>query len=167
MHPRHQRFTQEYIIDRNGAAAARRAGFSPGRARVTASELLRHPDIKQALRNHEAMLCDAQATAVQQQAAERVDIVISEERILRELAQIAFAPLSEDAARWPPGLVNAKRAALVNLGEHFGMFKERPATAVTVEKKYSDIELARWIADKLLRVKATPKVIEVPPAAKA
>jgi hypothetical protein len=40
MTPRQERFVAEYCIDRNGAAAARRAGFSPRAARQTASRLL-------------------------------------------------------------------------------------------------------------------------------
>ncbi|MCH8983868.1 MAG: terminase small subunit [Acidobacteria bacterium] len=35
----------EYFMDGNGSAAAVRAGYSVGRARVTASELLRRPDV--------------------------------------------------------------------------------------------------------------------------
>ena len=34
-------FCREYMVDRNAAAAARRAGYSPGRANVSGAELLR------------------------------------------------------------------------------------------------------------------------------
>ena len=45
MAPRQERFIAEYCVDRNGAAAARRAGYSPRTARQAASYLLSNPDI--------------------------------------------------------------------------------------------------------------------------
>ncbi len=44
---KHEIFAREYVIDFNGAAAARRAGYSPDRARVTALELLDREDVSQ------------------------------------------------------------------------------------------------------------------------
>jgi hypothetical protein len=46
-----QRFVTEYLADleRNGAAAARRAGYKAYRSHTTASELLHNPEIKQAI----------------------------------------------------------------------------------------------------------------------
>jgi phage terminase small subunit len=54
MRPRQQRFVREYLIDRNGAAAAVRAGYSPHTARQIAYELLTRPDVAEAVRQGEA-----------------------------------------------------------------------------------------------------------------
>jgi Terminase small subunit len=54
MRPLHLRFVQEYLIDRNGAAAAVRAGYSPRTARQQAYELLTRPDVAEAVRQGEA-----------------------------------------------------------------------------------------------------------------
>jgi phage terminase small subunit len=56
MQPRHIRFVQEYLIDRNGAAAAIRAGYSPRTARQIAYELLTRPDVAEAVAQGEVKL---------------------------------------------------------------------------------------------------------------
>jgi hypothetical protein len=50
----HLRFVQEYLVDRNGAAAAVRAGYAPKAARQQAYELLTRPDVAAAVRLGEA-----------------------------------------------------------------------------------------------------------------
>jgi phage terminase small subunit len=50
----HLRFVQEYLIDRNGAAAAVRAGYSKRTARQIAHELLTRPDVAQGVRAGQA-----------------------------------------------------------------------------------------------------------------
>jgi hypothetical protein len=50
----HTRFVQEYLVDRNGAAAAVRAGYSSKTARQIAHELLTRPDVAEAVRAGEA-----------------------------------------------------------------------------------------------------------------
>jgi hypothetical protein len=50
----HLRFVQEYLVDRNGAGAAVRAGYSPRTARQQAYELLTRPDVAEAVRAGEA-----------------------------------------------------------------------------------------------------------------
>jgi Terminase small subunit len=50
----HLRFVQEYLVDRNGAAAAVRAGYSKRTARQIAHELLTRPDVAEAVREGEA-----------------------------------------------------------------------------------------------------------------
>ena len=45
MLPRQQKFAEEYVKDHHGTNAAKRAGYSEIRAHVTASELLKRPDV--------------------------------------------------------------------------------------------------------------------------
>ena len=56
MNARQARFVQEYLIDRNGAAAAIRAGYSPRTARQIAYEILTRPDVAEAVGQGEARL---------------------------------------------------------------------------------------------------------------
>jgi len=52
----HTRFVHEYLLDRNGAAAAVRAGYAPKAARQQAYELLTRPDVAEAVRKGEAQI---------------------------------------------------------------------------------------------------------------
>lgn len=46
LNPNQQRFCEEYVVDLNGQAAAERAGYSKKTAKVTASRLLTHANVK-------------------------------------------------------------------------------------------------------------------------
>jgi phage terminase small subunit len=96
--PRQQRFVEEYLIDLDARAAARRAGFSPG-ARSYPSRLMRDPRIARAI---------AQAMA---ERARRTGI--TRERILAEYARIAFVDLS-DIADWDDSGAVLIDAALIS-----------------------------------------------------
>jgi phage terminase small subunit len=76
---RHERFCQEYVIDGNGAAAARRAGYAAIRSRVTAVELLRRPAVQARVRE---LLAEMTARSE-----------YTREAVLREMGAIAFASL--------------------------------------------------------------------------
>ena len=60
-----ERFCQEYVLDYNGAAAARRAGFAKDRARRTAGELLAKRDILARVREVQAEQHEAWGNRVQ------------------------------------------------------------------------------------------------------
>ena len=70
-----QRFCEEYLIDRNGAQADIRAGYSPNpaSAKTTASRLLTYANVKAILRAKEA--------------ATSINLNLSFERILLSLAE--------------------------------------------------------------------------------
>jgi phage terminase small subunit len=80
--PRHAHFVREYLIDKNGARAARAAGYkdSPQQPRsiyVTASKLLKQPNIRAAI--------DAQMSLTMRTSE------ITAERVLTELGKLAFS----------------------------------------------------------------------------
>ena len=52
--PKQERFVDEYMLDHSGAAAAVRAGYAPGSAKVTACRLLTRANVKDALRDRQA-----------------------------------------------------------------------------------------------------------------
>lgn len=74
--PRQQRFVQEYIVDNNGAAAARRAGYSPRTAKAMAHRLLTNVYLQEAIKK----------------ATERQEIrtEITADKVLQEIAKVAF-----------------------------------------------------------------------------
>ncbi len=49
LRPKQQRFVQEYLVDLNASAAARRAGYAPNRADAIGWENLRKPEIAEAI----------------------------------------------------------------------------------------------------------------------
>jgi phage terminase small subunit len=102
MNFRAQQFVREYMIDLNGSAAARRAGYSPHSAGRRAFELLARPEVKSALR--EAMAERARRTN------------ITADRVLEELARIAFADLGR-VADWGPDGIQLKPASALCAGD--------------------------------------------------
>jgi phage terminase small subunit len=79
MTPKQERFVAEYLIDLNATAAAKRAGYSDKTARAIGHENLTKPDI---------------AAAVAEGKARQLDSMeVTAERVLRELARLAFSDI--------------------------------------------------------------------------
>lgn len=117
MRNKQQLFVQEYLVDLNGAAAARRSGYAPRGARNTAWRLLQRPEVRQAV--NEAM----------EQRARRAQIRGDE--VIRELKAVAMAKASdENGAQVKLG---SKLRALELLGKHLGLFEGRPRQSEPVE----------------------------------
>lgn len=72
-----QRFVEEYPVDFNASAAARRAGYSVKTAASIGYELLRKPEIQEAIRKQTEKL------------AKRAEITV--DRVLAELGALAFS----------------------------------------------------------------------------
>lgn len=83
--PREQRFIEEYLVDLNASAAARRAGYSQKNADVVGPRLLGRVGIAQAIQ---------EATAERSRRTQ-----ITQDRVLRELAAVGLANLT-DFASW-------------------------------------------------------------------
>ncbi len=115
--PKQERFVAEYLVDLNAAAAARRAGYSEKTANRIASENLTKPDIQAAIQ------------ARRQELARKLEV--SQERVLTELAAIAF----HEAGDAPEAelKVSNKLKALELLGKHLGMFSDKAEASVKVE----------------------------------
>ncbi|RUV90257.1 terminase small subunit [Mesorhizobium sp. M1A.F.Ca.IN.020.06.1.1] len=155
--PKQALFVNEYLVDLNATAAAKRAGYSELTAQVQGSRLLSNVMVAQAIAARQAAIADR--------------LGVTQEKIVAELAKIAFADIRK-AVRWgkspvdtksenadPNGLgvypvelvpsetidddtaaavsevsltqtgikikMHDKKSALVDLGKHLGMFKER------------------------------------------
>lgn len=87
MRERHRRFVLEYLIDLNGRAAAKRAGYADKKAAARAWELLRRSDVK--------------AMIAQEIKARDERLRVSADRIAKEFARIAFNDPAR-IARWGP-----------------------------------------------------------------
>ncbi|RWG02558.1 terminase small subunit [Mesorhizobium sp.] len=155
--PKQALFVNEYLVDLNATAAAKRAGYSELTAQVQGSRLLSNVMVAEAIATRQAAIADR--------------LGVTQEKIVAELAKIAFADIRK-AVRWgkspvdtksenadPNGLgvypvelvpsetidddtaaavsevsltqtgikikMHDKKSALVDLGKHLGMFKER------------------------------------------
>jgi phage terminase small subunit len=89
--PKQQRFADEWLIDMNGTAAAIRAGYSVKSAEVTASKLLRNAKVRAYI--------DARMAELSRRTG------VNQERIIRELARIAFVN--------PPEVVDMDEARIM------------------------------------------------------
>lgn len=138
---RRQRFVQEYLVDFNARQAATRAEYSAKTAHVRGCKLMKDPAIAAAI------------AAGRVEIAAKAGVTA--EAIARELAKIGFANMEDytkktkggglkldatnltrdqmaaigevsyDAAGLPKIKLMDKRAALVDLGKHIGMFIDR------------------------------------------
>lgn len=112
MNRKQEVFLQEYLVDMNGSAAARRAGYSHKHARATASKILAKPE--------------AQRFVQEALDKRRQDNELSGERVRSALAGIAFAQAEGSA-------VGHKVRCLELLAKMLGLFDSTPQVeAVTV-----------------------------------
>lgn len=86
-------FVQEYLIDFNVTRAAKAAGYSEKTAHVTGHYLLKDPKVQAAIQD--AMQARIERTQVTQ------------DRVVKELAKLAFSDM-RNFARWGPGGVELK-----------------------------------------------------------
>jgi hypothetical protein len=98
--PKQRKFVQEYLIDLNATAAARRAGYSAKTANELGYKVKRNPAVAQAI-----------AEALAEQTG------ISKAFIVDELAQIARGEVENTQ-------VHDRLSALDKLGRILGMFKD-------------------------------------------
>lgn len=107
---RQQRFIREYLKDGNATQAAIRAGYAASGAHVQGHRLLNNAKIS------------AEIARYQKREQERFEL--SRERILLELTKMAYAEVAVKGSD--------KRQALVDLGKHLGLFKDKEEDDGTV-----------------------------------
>lgn len=89
-----KRFVQEYLVDLNATAAARRAGYSEKTANEQGARLLAKSSIQAAIQ------------AAMQKRQKRVEI--TQDMVIKELAVIAFANATDFVTINANGLINVK-----------------------------------------------------------
>ncbi len=120
--PKQEHFVKEYLVDLNGLKAAVRAGYSPKSAAVTAARNLKNPTVRAAVQD------------AMQRRARRTEV--SQDRVLQELARIAFAA-PDDLQQWrkvglAPRFADRLRA-LELVGRHLGMWRQNMRLEVQVQ----------------------------------
>ena len=140
MTKKQKRFVEEYLIDLNATRAAIRAGYSPETAGSIGAENLKKLEIKSKI--DKAMAERSRRTGINQ------------DRVLQELARIGFAKITDvvdpetaeirtDASDDDLACIQSikikpnefgterevklydKKSALVDLGKHLGLFKDK------------------------------------------
>ena len=102
--PKQQRFVDEYLVDLNATQAAIRAGYSPKTATAIASENLAKPSISAAI------------ACAMAERSKRTGI--TQDRILEELAKVAFIKLTDivdDTGKIKAGATDEDRACIESI----------------------------------------------------
>lgn len=150
MTDKQKRFVEEYLIDLNATQAAIRAGYSPDTAEQIGHQQLKKTSV-------------ANAIAIEQ-AKRSKRTGVSQDRVVRELAKIAFANLTDVVDTFDGSVIASadkddlaciqsikvkqtetmterevkladKTRALELLGKHLGMFKDRLEVSGLEEEK--------------------------------
>lgn len=90
------RFVEEYLVDLNAAAAARRAGYTSRRSEAIGYEILTKHDVQAAI------------SAAQRERSARTGVTA--DRVIQEIARIAFAD-PRDIMEWGPSGVMARESS--------------------------------------------------------
>lgn len=148
--PKQAAFVREYLIDLNGTQAAIRAGYSERTANEQAARLLANVSVSKAVADAQAERADRLEITADRVLAELAKIGFADMRDVAswgetvvdedgkpvhgvklvssdKLTDSAAAAISE-IAETPAGLrikLHDKRAALVDMGKHLGMFTEK------------------------------------------
>ena len=144
--PKQARFVEEYLIDLNATQAAIRAGYSEKTARAMGHENLTKPDIEEAI---------ADALKARRQRTE-----VTQDRVLEELAVLAFAPITDE--RLAQLKISDQLTALDKLAKHLGMFTERvhhSGEITTNVRAMSDEELMERHVDFANRFAGNPALL--------
>lgn len=104
--PKQQRFVEEYLVDLNASAAARRAGYSARRADQQGLENLRKPEIATAIAAGRAALSERTGSTSERIAQELARLALFDvRRLVREDGTpLPLTELDEDTARAIAGI---------------------------------------------------------------
>lgn len=159
LNEKQQRFVQEYLVDLNATQAAIRAGYSAQTARQQASRLLSDDDISAAISNAQKEVAQKHGITVDRIVSELAllgfsnmqdymrstpggDPFLDFSALTREQAAALTEVTVEDytegrgedarEVKRVKFKLADKRAALVDLGKHLGMFQEKPMGGMNV-----------------------------------
>jgi phage terminase small subunit len=129
MNDKQLRFIEEYCVDLNASAAARRAGYA-GEANKVGPRLARHPRIR--------------AEVLKRQEALRRRTETSAEKVIEDLKRLAAQAEAREE-------FTAAIRAVELLGKHLGMFVDRTKISVEYESM-TDEQLEQQRAALLLKI---------------
>jgi hypothetical protein len=126
LRPREARFVEEYLVDRNGKHAAIRTGYAASGAAHVACQLLKSPAVREAL---------------QKADAERAALAVSKERVLGELASIAFGAEAKSAS------YGERLRALALISRLIGLWRNGADAQVAAAPRQQGMPFERIIID--------------------
>jgi len=86
-YPKQEQFCNEYIIDLNGAASARRAGYSENTSNTIAAQLLAKISVQKRI--------EYLKTQSVKRIANKNEMIIDADRVLEEMARLAFSNIND------------------------------------------------------------------------
>lgn len=160
--PRRERFCQEYLIDLNASAAARRAGYSEAACYSVGYDLLRFTDIKDRI------------DELRQEQTNKFNV--NKERLMTILMKIATvdtdALIDKETgellppSQWPEGTGLAV-SSIENDEIFSGRGEERTAIGIKRKVKFWDKNRALEILNKMQGYNAPDKIAPVTPSGEA
>lgn len=175
LNAKQQRFVAEYLIDLNATQAAIRAGYSEKTAKQIGSRLLSHVDVTAAIASGQAKIAEKHGVTVERVVSELALIGFSNMQdyirinsegypytdfsaLTREQAAAIGEVTVEDFkdgsgkdardVRRVKFKLSDKRAALVDLGKHLGMFTENMRLAGPGGVPLTITKIERVIVDR-------------------
>ncbi len=123
-----RRFVDEYLLDMNATAAAKRAGYGERSASTNGYGFLQRPNV---------------AAAIEARLAERRErMAVTTERVIRELARIAFADIGR-IMTWSGDDMNVTPPALLSEDDRAAI-----AEIAVVRRKNGDVAARVVLCDK-------------------
>ena len=146
--PKQERFVQEYMVDLNAAAAARRAGYSPKNADRIAYELLEKPHIKRAV---------IEAT---KEKTEKVQLdaswVLTRFKLISDRCVQGEPVLDKDGeptGEWRFDAAGANKATEM-IGKHLSMFTDKIQADIKAEVRQENTpDYTKLSMDELLQLR--------------
>lgn len=160
--PKRERFCQEYILDFNGAAAARRVGYSEHTANRIASDLLSKVDIQ-------ARIMELQLAGAQEYNATKQRLI----KILMDIAGATIEDITDPETgailpvhQWPDHMkgtvVGSESDEL-----YAGYGEDRQAIGIKRKIKFADKTKAVELLNKMLGFNMPDKVAQTTPEGEA
>jgi phage terminase small subunit len=120
---RQKQFVNEYLVDRNATAAAKRAGYAEGSAHNAGCVLMKKPEIMAAIQKKEIKIC------------EKLDLSV--EKIISQIEDVRKECMANQDYR-------AALKALEMLGRHIGMWREQ----IDVNVKSAHMLIVEYLESK-------------------
>ncbi len=149
MNPKRQRFCEEYAVDLNGAAAATRAGYAPGSAKVTASRLLTDANVRERVdqliaEGRERLNIDLDSLT---------EMFVEDRKLARESKQLGAAVSATEKIAKIHGYLKERIAVDVNITTGQMSGAELAAELDEIERESVRREGRPWVEAKIAKFK--------------
>jgi phage terminase small subunit len=165
LNPKQQRFVAEYLKDLNATQAAIRAGYSEKTAPQIASRLLTNVKVASAVAEGQQVIAEKAGVTVEKVVNElasigfanfgdylnaegRISLPLGDRAKMAAVGEYTTEAIGDQVITRTKFKLLDKRAALVDLGKHLGMFAEKAERKLTLDivTDSTPLELARGLA---------------------